>query len=163
LKVYLSGGMEHSKDGGLRWRWKIENWLRENLKHDVFNPVIETEKFLSEHHPNINLRGAKKDFLEIFKGIIKNIVERDLKAIAECDYVICYWDESAREGAGTQGEITIAKFLNKPIYLVSNFDFEEIPSWIIGCVDEIFYNFDDLKIFLTRKFKSSDETHCCTD
>jgi hypothetical protein len=32
------------------------------------------------------------------------------------------------KGAGTQGEITIAKFLNKPIYLVSNFDFEEIPS-----------------------------------
>jgi len=153
LIAYLSGGMEYASDGGKGWREEIQKWLKENLSHDVFNPVVETERFLSEKYPGIDFRELKRTSPEKFKEIISQIVGRDLEAVSFCDYVICLWDEGAEKGAGTQGEITLAKFLNKPVFIVTKFNFSRIPSWIIGCADEIFENFESLKNFLLKKFK----------
>ncbi len=153
MRAYLSGGMEYASDGGKGWRDEMQRWLNENLSHDVFNPVVETEKFLSEKYPEVDFREIKKTSPEKFKEIISEIVQRDLKAISSCDYVICFWDEGAEKGAGTQGEVTVAKLLNKPVFLVSKFHLSKIPSWIIGCADEIFKDFDELKDFLLKKFK----------
>ena len=35
------------------------------------------------------------------------------------DCVICLWDEGAARGAGTKGELTIARYFGKPVYLVT--------------------------------------------
>ncbi len=158
LQAYLSGGIEYTSDGGMNWRREIEKWLSENLSHQVFNPVTETEKFLAENYSDVNFRDLKVSSLEKYRKIMRKIVERDMKALNQCDYVICLWDESASRGAGTQGEITLAKFLKKPIFIVSKFKPSEIPSWVIGCADKIFESFDELKSFLLNKFKCSDAT-----
>lgn len=160
MRVYLSGGMEYANERIFVWRFEIEKWLMENLNHFVFNPVIETQKFLEENYPDIlNFRELKVTSPEKFTEIIRRIVEKDIEAVKQCDYIICFWDESAEKGAGTQGEITLAKFLNKPVFLVSKFEFSKIPSWIIGCVDKIFYDFEQLKDFLYKKFKPSNESN----
>ena len=58
-------------------------------------------------------------------------------------------------GAGTQGEITVAKYFKKPVYLVTKIDKIKIPSWVIGCSQEIFNDFNDLKQFLQNKYLST--------
>jgi hypothetical protein len=52
-------------------------------------------------------------------------------------------------GAGTKGEVTIAKHFGKPVYLVTSMRLEEIPGWVLACVTKIFSRFEDLFSFLT--------------
>jgi hypothetical protein len=87
---------------------------------------------------------------------VKKFVSIDSKEIAvRSDYVICYWDASAQRGAGTKGELTIARYFNKPVYMVTHMPKEKIPGWVLGCVTNFFNSFDQLKNFLLLKYASS--------
>lgn len=153
LKAYLSGGMEFAKGEGADWRFEMEDWLRKNLKHGVFNPNRESEKFLSKRFPSGNFRKLKYDNLERFTEVVRELIDLDSREIAHrSDYVVCYWDESAQKGAGTKGEITIARFLEKPVYLVTQTKLEDVPGWVLGCTTKIFGSFDELKVFMLEKY-----------
>ena len=41
--AYLSGGMENAVNEGADWRIDISNWLKENLDHNVNDPVVESQ------------------------------------------------------------------------------------------------------------------------
>lgn len=149
FKAYLSGGMEYAQDEGQLWRKEIESWLELTLGHKVFNPNNESKKFFKQNYPGINFRNLKYSNINLYQKIVHQLIDIDIKEIANhTDYVICFWDESAEKGAGTKGEITIAKFLDKPVYLVTSLPFSSIPGWVIGCSTKIFKNFDELKSFL---------------
>lgn len=149
MRVYLSGGMEYADDEGVRWRQELQNWLEEKLSYSVFNPNIESDRFFNSHYPNVNFRQLKNDNLELYQEIVKKLVEIDCNEIANnTDFVICYWEEGAAKGAGTKGELTIAKYFNKPVYLVTSFPLEDIPGWVLGCTTKIFRTFEELKDFL---------------
>ena len=155
LCVYLSGGMEYAKDEGLDWRSEMEGWIIEHLGHKVFNPNVESEKYLAKSLPNRNFRSLKSTNIKAYTKIVKHFVIIDSKEIAtRSDYIICYWDESAQRGAGTKGEFTIAYYFKKPVYMVSNMSFEEIPGWVLGCTTRRFQTFDQLKLFLSKKYSS---------
>ena len=62
------------------------------------------------------------------------------------------WDESVFKGGGTHGEITLAYWLGKPIYLVNELPLEDISSWIFSCSNYVFNNFDDLKLKLKKLY-----------
>jgi hypothetical protein len=63
---------------------------------------------------------------------------------------VCYWDESAQRGAGTKGELTIARFFRKPVLMVTSTPMEALPGWVIGCVTMIYPDFDSLKAALKQ-------------
>ncbi len=150
-RVYLSGGMEYAQGEGAEWRTEIEQWLGKNLQHSAFNPNIESNKFFSTKYPSVDIRKLKSQDLKFFREIITQVVEIDCKEIAErSDYVICYWDEGAAKGAGTKGELTMAKFFGKPVYLVTSFPLQELPGWVLGCMTKSFRSFDELKNFLSQ-------------
>ena len=154
MRVYLSGGMEYADGEGARWRNEMQQWIERKLGHTVFNPNTESDKFFSAHYPSIDFRLLKKENIEHYKTIIGNLVEIDTKEIAErSDYVICLWDEGAVKGAGTKGELTIARFFNKPVYLVTTFPLYELPGWILGCTTQSFHDFEELKTFLSLKHR----------
>jgi hypothetical protein len=46
----------------------------------------------------------------------------------------------------------MAKFVGKPVYLVTELDLQEIPGWILGCATKVFGSFDDLRQFLLRTY-----------
>ena len=70
----------------------------------------------------------------------------DLEAVVnQADYLIVKWDKSVFKGGGTHGEVTMAYWLEKPVYLVNNLPINDISSWIFSCSDEIFDNFESLK------------------
>ncbi len=153
IRAYLSGGMEYAKEEGMQWRKELEGWMRKVLGHTVFNPNTQSEKLLARTIPKRNIRRLKSIDITTYTQVLKRIVDLDSREIAEnADYVVCYWDAAAQQGAGTKGELTLARFFRKPVYLVTTFDLATIPGWVLGCTTQIFYSFDALKQFLQTSF-----------
>ncbi len=148
-RVYLSGGMEYASDEGRDWRCRLQEWLEREMGCTVFNPNLESERFMQTHLPGIDFRKLKQTDLVRFQQIVARLIDLDCAEIAErSDYVLCYWDESAMRGAGTKGELTMARFFKRPVYVVSSIARGDIPGWILGCSTEVFDSFENLKQFL---------------
>jgi len=129
----------------------MQDWIESTLNQSVFNPNIESERFFGERYPGTDFRRLKFENTALYADIIRNLVEIDCGEIAHhSDYLICYWDEGAAKGAGTKGELTMARFFGKPVYLVTSFPLHDLPGWILGCVTKTFESFEDLKKFLIR-------------
>ncbi len=141
--------MEYADGEGVHWRREMQEWIEKELKHVVFNPNVESDKFFNVHHPNLDFRLLKKENTGRYQEIVRRLVEIDCEEIARrTSYVVCYWDDGAAKGAGTKGELTMAKFFGKPVYLVTSFELHDIPGWVLGCVTKTFVSFDELKQYL---------------
>jgi hypothetical protein len=151
-RVYLSGGMEYATNEGRDWRQELHEWLTVGLKCEVFNPNHESDKYFEKNYPGTDIRALKTSDIVKYATIVAQLVEIDCNEIAErSDLVICYWDDSAMRGAGTKGELTIAKHFGKPVYMVTTMKVEEIPGWVLGCTSLLFSSFDELKAFLAMR------------
>jgi hypothetical protein len=153
LRVYLSGGMEYAHREGINWRSALQRWVEQKLGHRVFNPNAESERFLAKHLPKGSFRALKSKNPNRFVHLVRRIVDLDSRAIAyHSDYLICYWDHSAMRGAGTKGELTLARFFRKPVYMVTRMNQVNIPAWVLGCTTKMFRSFDELKHFLLKQY-----------
>ena len=153
FNAYLSGGMEFAENYGADWRTDLGRWLKEKMDHSSFDPVRESKVFLGSEYPGVDFRATKTEDFPKHQEIAKKIVALDChEIILKSDYVICYYDESAQRGAGTKGELTVAAIFGKPVYFVAGMEIGKIPSWVLGCTDEIFANFQELKTFLLKKY-----------
>ena len=151
--AYLSGPIENAHNDGADWRNNITEWLETKLNHKVFNPVIETKSII-EHQNTSDFRLMKKTNPNEYKKIIRKIIKIDLDAVVhKSDYLIVKWDESVFRGGGTHGEVTMAYWLGKPVFLVNRLPIDDISSWIFSCSEQIFDNFEDLK-------KKLEELYC---
>ena len=149
-RVYLSGGMEYADGEGARWRAEMQEWFEKHLGHSVFNPNVESDNFFRKNYPDVDFRRLKAEDMARFQVIVRQLVEIDCGEIASrSDYVVCYWDEGAARGAGTKGELTMAKFFNKPVYLVTSLPLQDIPGWVLGCTTKTFAGFAELKTHLS--------------
>lgn len=152
-RAYLSGGMEYARNEGSDWRTELEKWLKDELGHTSFNPNEESRKYLQRRIPGGDLRKLKYQDISAFSRLLHGIVDIDTREIAfRSDYVICLWDASSQRGAGTKGELTIARFFRKPVYMVTKTGKENIPGWIFGCTSKFFGSMNELKIFLQRRY-----------
>lgn len=152
MRAYLSGGMEYADDEGAMWRKDLQQWIEQNLGHAVFNPNVESERMFRTSYPDLDFRKLKFENISRYQEILCKLVDLDCSEIAHrSDYVVCYWDEGAAKGAGTKGELTMAKFFGKPVYLVTRYPLHEIPGWVLGCVTKFFGSFEELKEFLSKQ------------
>ena len=151
--AYLSGPIENAKNDGADWRLSMTHWLKDEINHSVFNPVEATRDIIAGI-TNDEFREMKKTEPEKYKKLIRKIIDIDIKAVVEnSDYLIVNWDESVFKGGGTHGEITLAYYLKKPIYLINHVSLDDLSSWIFSCSTEVFDSFDDLKIYLSSLYK----------
>ena len=151
--AYLSGPIENAHNDGADWINNITELLETKLNHKVFNPVIATKSII-EHHNTSDFRSMKKTNPNEYKKIIRKIIKIDLDAVVhKSDYLIVKWDESVFRGGGTHGEVTMAYWLGKPVFLVNKLPIDDISSWIFSCSQHIFDNFEDLK-------KKLEELYC---
>ena len=150
--AYLSGPIENARDDGAGWRNNITTWLDEKLSHRVFDPVLETKSIIQEIDSN-DFRMLKiTDPIE-YKKIIRKIIKLDLNALVDkADYLIVNWDRAVFRGGGTHGEVTMAYWLNKPVYMVNSLPMEDVSSWIFSCTDFVFDNFEELKEKLEQTY-----------
>lgn len=146
--------MEYAQNEGADWRNEIDRWIRETLGHAVFNPNAESVKYLSKRLGNEDFRKLKSEDTHRFIVVVRGIVDLDSREVARrSDYVVCYWDRSAQRGAGTKGELSIARLFGKPVYMVTEMKADNIPGWVLGCTTEIFTSFTALKEFLVKKYR----------
>ena len=86
---------------------------------------------------------------------IRLLINQDLKnVIAEVDYLIVLWDESILYGGGTHGEVTMAYWVDRPVFLVNKLPDEKLSAWISSCSTKVFNSFDELKSELLKLYKS---------
>jgi hypothetical protein len=141
--------MEYADNEGRDWRAQVQDWLEHELASTVFNPNEESQKFFDAHFPGINFRALKHTDPTRFQEIVRRLVDLDCREIADrSDYLICYWDSGAMRGAGTKGELTMAHYFGKAVYLVTSMPFTDIPGWVLGCTNKMFPDFDQLRQFL---------------
>ena len=151
--AYLSGPIENAENDGASWRELITQWLKNEIGHDVFNPVEATRDII-KGLSNEQFRRMKKIEPQNYKRLIRQIIDIDIKAVVEqSDYLIVDWNKSVFKGGGTHGEITLAYYLKKPIYLVNHVPLDDLSSWIFSCATEVFDSFDDMKIHLSSVYK----------
>jgi len=149
MRYYLSGGMEYASDEGRDWRGMLQAWLESELHATVFNPNLESDRLFKSRFAGVDFRAMKSTDPAGYRKIAAELVDIDSREIAErSDAVICYWDASAMRGAGTKGELTMARFFRKPVYMVTAMPETEIPGWVLGCTTRMFGGFDELREYL---------------
>ena len=158
MKAYLSGPIENAENDGASWRQDMTLWLKDNLNHEVFNPVLETKNIIGHLNPSI-FRSMKKTNPIEYKNIIREIIKLDLEAVInDSDYLIVKWDKSVLKGGGTHGEVTMGYWIKKPIFIVNSLPIDDMSSWIFSCSDFIFNDFQSLKKKLTQLYKGIPNT-----
>jgi nucleoside 2-deoxyribosyltransferase len=156
MLFYLAGSIEYSPDLGKRWRAEISPVLRD-LGHEVYDPAEDELKNLSEAEAR-EFRGWKNSDLERFQQTVRKIIAYDLDLIEHrCDAIVCYWDEHAGRGAGTQGELTFAHRLGIPVYLIAGMPVERISGWLLGCASEVFTSFEEFREFAGDRLNAGAE------
>lgn len=145
--------MEFAKGEGADWRRVMEHWVQKSLGHSVYNPNKESDEYLAKKYPPGRFRDLKNENVEQYTELVRDLIDMDCREIAErSDYVICNWDESAQRGAGTKGELTMARFVGKPVYMVTQMKLQDIPGWVLGCATKTFRTFEDLQVFLREHY-----------
>ncbi len=156
MLIYLSGSIEYAADSGKSWRAELTPFLRE-LGHQVYDPAADEKKNLKDEEVR-EFRKWKTTDLPRFQSTVRKIIAWDLDWIDLSQCVICYFDEAAARGAGTQGEITHAHRADIPVYLVLGMPLEKVSGWVLGCATEVFSNFDALREALaTRATKEHED------
>ncbi len=151
MLFYLAGSIEYSPDLGKGWRAEITPALK-SLGHEVYDPAEDELKNLSEVEAQ-EFRSWKKDDLPRFQETIRKIIAYDLDLIEkQCDAIVCYWDQYAGRGAGTQGELTFAHRIGVPVYLICGIPVEQMSGWLLGCATEVFTSFDGFHAFARHNF-----------
>ncbi|NHZ87039.1 MAG: hypothetical protein GWP19_14400 [Planctomycetia bacterium] len=144
--AYLSGAMENAKNEGSGWRNKTTCWLKDNLDHSVIDPVIETTK-LVEKTESQNYRNWKTSNPNKFKKFVRQAIDNDLDSVVnKSDYLICLWNQEVLSGGGTHGEVTMAYYYNKPVYLINQLKIpNQLSGWIMACATEVFKDFESMQ------------------
>jgi hypothetical protein len=148
LLFYLAGSIEYSPDLGKGWRAEITPLLK-SLGHEVYDPAEDEMKNLTETEAG-EFRSWKKNDLLRFQQTVRKIIAYDLDLIEQrCDAIVCYWDQYAGRGAGTQGELTVAHRLGIPVYMICGVPVEEVSGWLLGCASEVFADFEGFRRFVS--------------
>lgn len=147
---YLAGSIEYSPDLGKGWRAEIKPALTA-LGHEFYDPAEDERKKLTEAEAR-EFRAWKTGDLPRFQQTMRKIIAYDLDLIEQrCDAILCYWDQYAGRGAGTQGELTFAHRQGIPVYLVCGMPVDQVSGWLLGCASEIFMSFEEFHHFLTSQ------------
>ncbi|HEU5249386.1 MAG TPA: hypothetical protein VFW15_05310 [Thermoanaerobaculia bacterium] len=153
MRVYLSGAIEHSTDGGKGWRQELAALIRDELRHEVYDPAADEKKSLTDEEL-ANFRRWKLEDPARFRETVRKIIAWDLDRVErEADYVIALWDRAAGQGGGTAAEITLAHRLGKPVYLLLDMPAAEASGWILSAATEVFESLDALKDRLRERFR----------
>jgi nucleoside 2-deoxyribosyltransferase len=152
LKAYLSGAIEHSADGGRKWREDLTSFLRDELGHQVYDPAADERKNLTDEEL-AGFRRWKLEDAERFRKVIRKIIAWDLDRIeTDTDYLVALWDRAAAAGGGTAAEVTLAYRLGKPVYLILAMPAAEASGWVLSAATEVFDSVAALECRLRERF-----------
>ena len=147
LRVYLCGCMDRVKDGGVKWRRMIANYLidRNCIVLDPSNKPIDIG---IEDLENRSLREEWKKEGEFDKvaECMKVIRNTDLRMVDLSDFLIVNLDLDVH-CCGTYEELFLANRQKKPIIIRIVQGKENAPDWILGTIphETIFSTWYEIK------------------
>ncbi len=158
MKFYLSGGMEYKTNLGVKWRI----WIAEELKargHGSVDPTqLEAPDDNDEHLQHVlgrlKMEGRFDEIREIAR---RSMFRKDVFGIQMSDAIIVFYDESVQRGAGTISEAWEAFREGKPVYVITKFSLDKIPTWLIGETSAVFTSFEEFLAY------SEDEPQLVSD
>jgi hypothetical protein len=159
LSTYLAGPINGKNiDEARIWRKKITHELADiNIRGlDPFGngggDRISPE--LRQKLHNANVLGD----IDTIRDIVGNtIIPPDLDMIMACDFLTVYIPkDDGYEICGTYGEVTLAHYLKKPVFIVTERKMFpcELPSWLIGCSTNIFTSWKDYLLHIFNAYHS---------
>jgi len=145
--IYLSGGMEYAKNLGAGWRIKCSEEI--HSMGYVSIDITALDVAYTKTHGSVT--DSTYDELQIKSNIRHQFITTDLRLIIEdADAVIAYYDEAFKNGAGSFAECQCAYDNGKPLFIVSAFPKEQMPSWLKALSTKIFFDFEDLYDYLAK-------------
>lgn len=143
MKVYIAGPIA-GRINNQRYRKKIKEILN-RLGIEYFCPLerdlIDYGKKETERFSDLG-NSDKIKFTSEDREIIRNIVDKDIAQINECNVMIAY---SPEPSYGTDMEIFYHSYVNKRVTII----FSKDPrSWLIGLGDYFVHTYKDLEDIL---------------
>jgi hypothetical protein len=166
IKVYLIGRMSRDPRDK-QWREDITPFL-EKLNFKIYNPYLLEPMQLKGLKPGrlpdkapdgtkithwYELSAFPQDSSEYkrFMKYMQSIIDFDLNIVEKvADIMIARWSDSCTSGGGSAAEVSLARKLRKPVYLVN--EAKKVPEWVQGCVTRMFSSFEELHKFLTEEY-----------
>jgi len=134
LVLYLAHP-RNSRERIRKWEKKLERKYRLQL----INPFYDVKDRMV--NPDINTH----ERIELIKKHYKDVVETDIREIANSKGIVAIFDENTQ--MGTSQEMVYARILNKPVYSLVTNGLETHP-WMLYHSDKIFTNEKGLEEFL---------------
>lgn len=155
FKTYLCGpiGLQVIENAR-EWR----DWLKEQLGYmsiECLNPFDNIGNTLNDVRKSLQDASESGDIDACRYIVSKYFIPPDLKMVKECDFITMYIPEkNGYEICGSYGEITLARFLNKPVFIVTPRRLKPvgIPHWAVGCSTEIFKTWKDYFDYINREY-----------
>lgn len=177
--IYLGGGMDKPKDGGVGWRIEFENHFgpehvvnREDIFKLGYKSKLDTNKYkkpilldptikeIIREDPYFMNKWSKLKAQTIdepglkymAKTINKEITNPDLRIVNKCDTIFAKLDGS--QGPGTLGELQVATLLRLNVFawLTGDYQLKDLNLWIIPEINKIVRT-DDEVLLLINKIK----------
>ena len=141
-KVYLCGAMEYTDDNGAGWRQEYKERLERTFDFKCIVPEDYEEDIIGD----CNIRQLKKDKIDEYIITVRKLIDRDIQLVEESDLIICNWN--GEMSSGTFHEAGHAYLKNKESFLVTSFNFCDVPGWFLSCFSNAFKSLDDLVAYL---------------
>lgn len=145
IKTYLAGPIGVViQENAMTWRTKATEYLR-HKNIETLNPMGQNGgDRLGNGRAKLKEAVDEGNIKFIRKYVSKTVIPPDLKMVENADFLTVYIPEdNGYEICGTYGEITLAFYLGKPVYVITDRQPNKVPTWLIGCSTEIFINWDD--------------------
>ncbi len=159
-KCYLAGAIQDAKDGGAAWRLNITPKL-EAMGIVVLDPC-KSEANMGENGDIVETKEMLEGWIasgnmELFDRHMDRVIEDDIRAVTESDFIICLVDLDYAHG-GTWCELWEAVWHCKnPVYVVCYGPKSKWNHWMLRVVrkgGQIFENFGQLMDFLEEKYSA---------
>jgi len=159
IQTYLCGPIGDIKiENAKNWR----NWLMERLGEMEIKTLDPLRKYgdrLASVRSKLSnwKRFGNIDAIRLM--VSQMIIPSDLEAVKKCDFVTLNLPAGDVELCGSYGEITLAFYFNKPVYIVTKRHLKpcNIPKWAIGCSTKIFRNWEDYLSYVKKNWVDEEE------
>ncbi len=157
-KTYLAGPIGVTLQSGAKeWRAFITEELKK-IEVGTLNPFGQTGGDRIGKRRKTLLRWMKNGKIEAVRKFSSEIIiPPDIEMVKDCSFVTLWVPiDNGYEICGSYGEITLAFFLKKPVFIVTNRKLKpiELPAWAVGCSTRVFTSwFEYLKFVKANRDK----------
>ena len=151
--TYLCGPISLKDNDACRiWRENVSFEL-EKLGVQASNPFVNSGNNLMAVREKLAEATANNDVEAIRYLVDKHLIKQDLDMVKKCNFITAWIPkDKGYEICGSYGEITLAHFLGKPVYIITDREPTDIPHWAIGCSTQIFISWNDYYSFIEKEW-----------